>query len=125
MSITKYSVFANVIQSAIDELSAAKARKDPDVCTPKTAESALARPDAGRRSADRSALYDFFCAIGPQGATREEAMTSCGLHTNSGYPRCAELVFDKRLVKKSGERRKTRQGNWAAVLVADIHMVGR
>jgi hypothetical protein len=135
MSNTQFTVFSDAIGNVIDELPQGKPApdhtvsrridksrpRDQDVCSPKTAESAAARPGKHKRDQDRQALYDFFCAIGPQGATRETAMEAVGLHTNSGYPRCFELLRDKRLVRISGERRKTRQGNWAAILCADIY----
>jgi len=95
--------------------------RDRDYTNPTNSpESALARPDAGKRAADRGDLYSYFCSVGEVGATREEAMLALGLHSNSGYPRCAELVHDGKLLK-TGRRAKTRQGNWAAVLIADIH----
>jgi hypothetical protein len=129
-------IFATAIQDVIDELPEGKPAPDHTAsrridksrprdadCTNPTGnpESAAARPGKHKRDADRQALYDFFLAIGPKGATREDAMVACNLHSNSGYPRAFELLRDKKLVRKPGERRKTRQGNWAALLVADIY----
>lgn len=129
-----HSVFYDAITACIDELPQGKdapchrrvpktSQKDPDVCSPQTAESKLARPSRSTRAHDRSALYDYFVACGPHGATREEAGRACGLHSNTYYPRCSELIHDGKLVVKSGERRKTLQGNAAAVLAADIYAV--
>ena len=128
------SVFASAIQNVIDsEFPESKPApdystsrrlgrtyEDMDVCSPKTTESAAARPDREKRSADRSALYDYYVAIGLHGAIREQAMDDVGLPHESGYPRLSELVHTGKLVP-TGEKRRTVQGNLAAVLVADIH----
>jgi len=130
---TSNSVFAQCIQASIDsEFSdtrpapnhttsrrLCKPKPDIDVCNPQTVESKAARPTASTRSEDRKELYEFFISVGPAGATREEAGLACGMHSNSYYPRCAELAFEKKLLP-TGEKRKTRQGNLAAVLTADI-----
>lgn len=64
---------------------------------------------------DRQAILEHVRSAG--GATRDEIEAATGIQGNTVRPRVWELVRAGKLVE-SGEKRKTRGGCWAVVLMA-------
>src|SRR3989442_1261310 len=71
----------------------------------------------------RSKILAFIRARGGRGATSDEIAEAWQCSPNHCAPRATELIRDGRLVR-SGQRRKTRAGCWAAVLIAKEFSAG-
>jgi len=61
-------------------------------------------------------VLDFACGRGPYGFTCDELSEAWACSPNHSSPRVTELLSAGRLVR-SGRRRQTRAGCWAAVIV--------
>lgn len=83
-----------------------------------------AMPSKERKKSLMSQIYQAFLAIGPAGATREEAYVPLGVRTQTGHPICSELIREGKLIR-TGRAGKSRLGKAAEILVADVYAGGQ
>lgn len=69
-----------------------------------------------QRGRDRQRIADYLRMLGARGATRDELSHDLGMVIGTVCGRCKELL-DEELIYESCERRQTRTGKTAVVLV--------
>lgn len=96
-------------------------RRDSDVCARKHGgdlNSKLAHGKLlGHKAEQREKVRRYVASCCGRGATCDETALALGVFPNDVSGRFTELARDER-IKRNGERRTTRRGNWAAVWIA-------
>lgn len=96
-------------------------RREPDVCARKHGgdlNSRLAHGKLlGHKAEQREKVRRYVASCCGRGATCDETAEYLGVFPNDISGRFTELERDGKL-KRNGERRTTRRGNWAAVWIA-------